>query len=601
MATKNSESTVKDIWMLTREYDSIAGAGGVKDVSRQLAEALVRLQKSVTVILPCYGFLDPAKLRFSKLPLTFAVDMNYTAEDRREEVAIWQNTLHGVTLYLVDADRYREKQSIYTYTAEEEANNPYQIQGTGHFDYFAMNVLLQKAALDLMIILGRKPDIIHCQDGHTAILPAMLREGSGYRHYFTTTSAVVTIHNAGHGHHQEVRDLPFAKAITGLTSNLINNNLLDGAFDPFLAASTYAVLNTVSENYAKELRETDDDALTGWLGHRFKTRGIILEGITNGFNPDDFDPTRPEQLGLPAAYDPATGDLEGKKICRQKLFAALDRQSFTSVNNFGTLENDPDQPLFTLIGRLTPQKGVDILLPALEALLQSEHEFQVLILGSGAKDFEQSLINLVQAKENHGRISLLLGYDPLLANQIYATGDFFLIPSKYEPCGLTDYIAQLAGNLPIVHHVGGLVKVEDEVTGFAFQEYSAEALISAMVRALTVFKESPGKTEKYIREIPITTLRLLQRNWPIAGGGYFRLLPYMISRWGLKRINKIEEQPFVFYTHPWEFDPQQPRMKGCSAKSRVRHYLNLHKTQQRFKSLLKDFNFTTIQDISFVW
>ena len=111
-----------------------------------------------------------------------------------------------------------------------------------------------------------------------------------------------------------------------------------------------------------------------------------------------------------------------------------------------------------------------------------------------------------------------------------------------------------------------------------------------------VAKESPGETEKYIREIPITTLRLVQRNWPIAGGGYFRLLPYMISRWGLKRINNIERQPFVFYTHPWEFDPQQPRMKGCSAKSRVRHYLNLHKTQQRFKSLLKDFNFTPIAE-----
>lgn len=109
-------------------------------------------------------------------------------------------------------------------------------------------------------------------------------------------------------------------------------------------------------------------------------------------------------------------------------------------------------------------------------------------------------------------------------------------------------------------------------------------------------KELPCETEKYIREIPITTLRLLQRNWPIAGGGYFRLLPYRVTRWGLKRINKIEEQPFVFYTHPWEFDPQQPRMKGCTAKSRVRHYLNLHKTQQRFKSLLKDFNFVSIAE-----
>ena len=494
MPQKSQGKIIKNIWMLTREYDAVAGAGGVKDVSRQLAEALVRLKKSVTVLLPCYGFIDPKGLGFTRQSLSFEVDMNYAVEDRREKVTLWKNKLHGVTLYLVDADRYREKQSIYTYTAEDEANNPYQVQGSGHFDYFAMNILLQKAALDLMILLGQKPDIIHCQDGHTAILPAMLREGGeAYRHYFSGTAAIVTIHNAGQGHHQEVRDLPFARAITGLPYNLIHNNLLDGAFDPFLAASTYAVLNTVSENYARELRETDDDVLTGWLGHRLMTRGIRLEGITNGFNSEDFNTTRPKQLGLAAAYDPAAGDLAGKKTCRHNLLLSLAGESLKGIRRFGTLTDDPGKPLFTLIGRLTPQKGVDILLPALENLLQSDNEFQLLILGSGTKEFEQDLSSLAEKKENNGRICLLIGYDPLLANRIYAAGDFFLIPSKYEPCGLTDYIAQLAGNLPIVHHVGGLVKVEDGVTGFAFKEYSADALMAVILHAKSVFKKSPEK------------------------------------------------------------------------------------------------------------
>ncbi len=493
MANKNPGKDINNIWMLTREYNSIAGAGGVKDVSRQLAEALVRLKKSVTVVLPCYGFLEPERLGFSKEPIRFKVDMNYTAEDRREEVTLWTKTLHGISVYLLDADRYREKQSIYTYTAADEANNPYQVQGNGHFDYFAMNVLLQKAALDLMIILGQKPDIIHCQDGHTAILPAMLREGACYRHYFSPSAAIVTIHNAGQGHHQEVRDLPFARAICGLPYNLIHNNLLDGAFDPFLAASSFAMLNTVSENYAKELQETDDDALTGWLGHRLMARGIRLEGITNGFNPEDFDTTQPKQLGLAAAYNPARGDLAGKKICRLTLLRSFAQQSPRGIKRFGTLADTPGKPLFTLIGRLTPQKGVDILLPALETLLLSDNEFQVLILGSGAKDFEKDLAGLAQKKENAGRICLLSGYDSILANQVYAAGDFFLIPSKYEPCGLTDYIAQLAGNLPIVHHVGGLVKVEDGVTGFAFKEYSSDALMAAMLHAISVFQKAPAQ------------------------------------------------------------------------------------------------------------
>lgn len=99
-----------------------------------------------------------------------------------------------------------------------------------------------------------------------------------------------------------------------------------------------------------------------------------------------------------------------------------------------------------------------------------------------------------------------------------------------------------------------------------------------------------------IREIPITTLRFGGKNLPIAGGGYFRLLPYALTRWGLKRINETEKQPFVFYLHPWEFDPQQPRMEGAGAKSRFRHYLNLDKTESRFKKLLRDFTFRPMRD-----
>jgi starch synthase len=483
---------IKNIWMLTREYDSIAGAGGVKDVSRQLAEALVRLKKSVTVMLPCYGFINPKKLGFKKDPVSFNVEMNYTAEDRREDVTLWKKKIKGVNILLVDSERYREKRSVYTYTTRDEADNPRMIQGNGHFDYFAMNVLLQKAALDLMILSGKKPDIIHCQDGHTAILPAMMHEGTGYRHYFAGTGSVVTIHNAGHGHHQEVSDLPFARAICGLPYNLIHNNMLNSSFNPFLAASTFAALNTVSENYARELQKTDDDVMTGWLGHRLMARGLRLEGITNGFNPADFDTTRPRKLGLAAPFNPALKDLAGKKVCKQKFIKNLSKK-IKGVSRYGSLADKPEQPLFTLIGRLTAQKGVDILTVALEKLLKNDKEFQVLMLGTGTRDLEQRLIKLAGKKENKGRICLLLGYDSTCANQIYAAGDFFLIPSRYEPCGLTDYIAQLAGNLPVVHHVGGLVKVEDCVTGFAFKDFSSDALTTAMVRAMRAYRETPEK------------------------------------------------------------------------------------------------------------
>ena len=104
----------------------------------------------------------------------------------------------------------------------------------------------------------------------------------------------------------------------------------------------------------------------------------------------------------------------------------------------------------------------------------------------------------------------------------------------------------------------------------------------------------PNADRQALLEVPITTLKLVGRNLPIAGGGYFRLLPYALTRWGLRHINREEKQPFVFYLHPWEFDPDQPRMTGAGWKSNFRHYLNLDKTEARFKRLLSDFDFTTI-------
>jgi starch synthase len=529
MAKKRAGNDIQNIWMLTREYDGLAGAGGVKDVSRQLAESLVRIGKFVSVVLPCYGFMDLETLNFTRHDLSFEVDMNYAAEDRRERVLLWHTKLDGVNIYLVEAERYREKLGVYAYTAEDEIKDPFHYQGASHFDYFAMNVLLQKAALSMMILLEEKPDIIHCQDGHTAILPALLKEAGAYRHYFRKTGSIVTIHNAGHGHHQEVGDLPFARAICGLQYNIIYNNLLNGKFDPFLVASPFAVLNTVSENYARELQETDDDALTGWLGHRLMARGVHLEGITNGFNPADFDTTNPKKLGLPAGYDPMKKDLAGKRICKEDTIKKLAKQRISGVKRSGTLEYHPEQPLFTMIGRLMSQKGVDILITALEKLLVTDKKFQVLILGSGAMELEQALIRLARKKENTGRLCVLRGYDPALANRIYTAGDFFLIPSRYEPCGLTDYIAQLAGNLPIVHHVGGLVKVEDGITGFAFTEYSAEALIGAMLRGMRVFRETPEK----ILEMQVAAVKRIQEKytWDKVVHRYLDLYAKALAMW----------------------------------------------------------------------
>ena len=399
----------------------------------------------------------------------------------------------------MEAGRFAEKLNVYTYTAEEELQHAWQRQGTGHFDYFAMNILLQKAALALMISKGERPDIIHCQDGHTAVLAAMIREIEGYRHYFRRTGAVVTIHNAGIGYHQEVGDLQFAASITGLSGRVVSASLLGLDFDPFIAASAYAEFNTVSEEYARELQQTSEDERTGWLGHHLLQRGVALAGITNGINPADFDPARGEKRGLAASFDVRQDRLEGKAACKRYLLEFPDEDAEKVVRH-GSLGSKPEQPLLTFIGRLTPQKGVDLLISVLENLLDEDPNFQLAVLGSGNPELEIRLAAIAESGGGVGRVCFLRGYDQELALKVYAAGDFFLIPSLYEPCGLTDYIAQLFGNLPIVHHVGGLVKVADGETGFAYRGHNPAALEAAVRRALRVFREAPGEIRRMQRQ-----------------------------------------------------------------------------------------------------
>lgn len=498
--------------MLTREYGNFAGAGGVREMVCQLARHLSHWTgRTVSVVLPLYGFMEKDELGFLPvsdplLPekqLQFWVDMNYPSNERKEQVRIWKHMDGRVHLYGLESGRFAQKNDVYVYDQQDEMEESWKVRGSGHFDFFAMNILLQKGAMDLMMHLGEQPDVIHCHDGHTAVLPAMINELAGYRNYFRETGAVVTIHNGGHGYHQEVDDLPFAQAITGLPWEVIRESLLEDNFDPFLAASSYAAMNTVSENYARELQESDDDKLTGWLGHELLRRGVVIDGVTNGIAPEEYDTAKPEQVGIVSGFDIDSDQLEGKSQCKKHLLHLLDGTRGLDVAQNGYLEPQPDLPLFTFIGRLSEQKGVDILLQAIELFFENGHQGQFVVLGSGDAHLEQMLAELAEDGRYHGKCCFLQGFDPKMANSIYAAGDFFCIPSKFEPCGLTDFIAQLFGNLPIVHLVGGLVKVVDGENGFGYGGNSPEELVDTMKRAITVYEQSDKilTMQKHAKEI----------------------------------------------------------------------------------------------------
>lgn len=514
------QAAIRQIWMVSREYGNLAGAGGVKDVVSQLSVILARRPGcSVHVVLPCYGFMNPEQSGFQLLVdplqpdvhLSFDVDLNYPDEERREQIQVWTAVKDSVHIYLLDAERFREKQNVYTYTAEEEASQSWKKKGEGHVDYFAMNILLQKGTLDLMVLLDVHPDVIHCHDGHTAILPAMVSEYAGLRHYFRSTGCVVTIHNAGKGYHQEIADLEFAHASTGLPMSFISDSILEDNFDPFLAGASFSVMNTVSENYARELRETFDDRLTGWLGHVLMDRGVVLGGVTNGIDPDSFSATDHVKTGIAAPFDPlGTAPLEGKRECKNALLRQLSGDGeIPGIHQSGFLDPDFSVPLVTFIGRLSAQKGVTVLTEAIRRLLEEDTDFQFLLLGTGSRHDEKELMDLAEKKENLGRVCILRGFDTLLANKVYAAGDFFVIPSQYEPCGLTDFMAQLFGNLPIVHSVGGLVKVVDGETGFSYEKQSISELYQAIRRALQLYANDPSA----IRKMQSKAVKLINKRY----------------------------------------------------------------------------------------
>jgi len=491
--------TIRRVAHISREYKGLAGAGGIKDVTAGLARASAAAGIRTEVFLPCYPrILENDGLEL-KETTAFDVPMAYPDQpDRVERVTVlsWSPsrrlTLHFIRSrryeYLDEMDGSIPRRGIYQYTAgEASALGRPRLKGEGYYDYFPMNVLLVKGALMAMDALGLAPEIIHCHDGHAALLPLIAQAAPGFAPRLGYTPTLITVHNAGLGYHQEISDLEFAAAICGVGPEVIGGCLLNGSFDPLLAGALYGTaINAVSENYARELQETGQDALTGWLGHTLAGRGITLHGVTNGVDPDDYDPRENERLGTTAPYAPQEGEFEGKETCKQGLLETLARgEAPEGITLYGRADYAPDTPLLSFVGRLDAQKGYDTLVVALRELFAQDKKVQLLGLGDGSDEIEREFIRL--AGDFPGRVCLALGYNGRLANRVYAAGDFCLVPSRYEPCGLTDYFAQLMGSVPIVHRVGGLVKTIDGRTGYSYLGGAPE-LRAAIERALRAYR-----------------------------------------------------------------------------------------------------------------
>ena len=508
---------MKEIWLVSRELGGWAEAGGVKDVVRDQATAFPSIGWTTHVVLPLYGFL---MTRVAKEGTKVWSGVSEHSSGSTLEAWTVQNGNH--TVHFLRSPRFDDKSSLYTYTAEDEVRNGQNVRGEGFSDGFAMNLEFQWGVASYWRATGKVPPVVLGHDGHAGFLPAVARSHPGFESWFESTIFALLIHNAGPGYRQEMPANAANEAIIGLASPEIRRSLLDRHYDPIVSASHHAKLATVSENYADELTTGRNDHWSGPFGRWLRTSATPLEGITNGLSTDDKDPRDPEAAGIPVGFDPLKGDWVGKELCRRFL---RERILLSPLSIYGRLVRWSG-PLYVMQGRLTAQKGVEALYELVSRALKDEPRVSFLIMAQGERRYEEKMIFLARATMDTGRFLFINKFEEALARLVFAAGDFFLMPSEYEPCGLTDLKAQLMGTLPIVHRVGGLVKVHDGKTGFSYEKHHNGGFWGAFLRTLELWQSQPKALAAMRRQAFVSVLEEFQ--WPRILES--RYLPWLTDR-----------------------------------------------------------------------
>lgn len=447
-----------NILMVASEAAPFAKTGGLADVVGALPPALRALGHDVRLVLPGYQCIRQANLPLrrsrAKIPVPIGGQV-YPAGYRQTE-------LHGTPVYFIDAPELFDRAGLYGEQGQNYPDNAFRFG------------LFSRAALELARRLGFRPDIVHAHDWQTGLVPVYLHEHLWRDPHFIDTGSLFSIHNLGY------QGLFAAEALVelGLDSALFDIDRLEyfGRISLLKGGVRFADrVSTVSPTYCREIQtETLGMGLEGLL----TSRSNRLHGILNGLDDKLWNPV--DDPALPQGY--SSEDLRGKQVCKQALQEELGLQ--------------PDQtiPLAAMVTRLDSQKGIDLLIEHWHTLL--ERTLQLVILGSGTPRYESQLAELAEAYP--GRSKILRGFDDPLARRIYAGSDLFLMPSRYEPCGLGQLIALRYGSVPVVRATGGLADTitdpQDDAAaanGFIFADYSAGALLETIDRALSAFDRKP--------------------------------------------------------------------------------------------------------------
>ena len=446
------------VCFIAAEAAPFVKVGGLGDVIGSLPKALRELGVDARVILPLYSSIDRERFGLKYKAYQF-VDLGW----RHSYCGIFETEVDGVPCYFVDNEQYFNRDSIYG-----------QIDDGERFAFFS------KAALEILPALDFKPDVVNVNDWHTALSVIYLDVlKSREEEFYKDMKSVLSIHNIEF----QGRFNPYEMGnLFGLENKYFDALIYNGDVNLLKGAIQLADrVNTVSETYAREIL---DPYFSYGLDKILTVEQGKLRGILNGIDVDKFNPKTDPMI--PVNYDLKTfEDKVQNKLAFQK---EMD------------LEVNADIPLIGMVTRLTHQKGIDLILQASEEILKTGA--QLVILGTGDAHYESALRSLEHYR--HDRVRSILLFSNEMSAKIYAASDLFLMPSKTEPCGLSQLISMRYGTVPVVHRVGGLRDTVIPFTGvegngFTFESFQAGDMMDAIYRAVTCFYQSPDEWKQIIK------------------------------------------------------------------------------------------------------
>jgi starch synthase len=428
--------------------------GGLADVIGALPKALAASGYEVEVVLPRYRMTKPGRALPQLKSLTIPLSSGFKFASIQDG-----GELGGVRSYLVDCPEFFDREGLYQQDGEDYPDN------ASRFAAFSL------AVLEFMKRAATPPDIIHCHDWQAALVPIYLRNLYQEDGFFANTSVVFTIHNLGYQGHFPPHTLPQISLHAGLfTVDGLEFygkvNLLKGG----ILFSDY--ITTVSRKYAEEIQTPEFGyGLEGVLHYRADR----LQGILNGVDYDAWSPATDKLIA--ANYTPE--DLKGKAVCKKAL-----------LEKMGAQQPALDCPVIGIVSRFAAQKGFDLIAGIAEDLMQMD--LYIVALGTGEPVYEDLFQNLA-AKYPH-KFLVKVAYDNTLAHQIEAGADMFLMPSRYEPCGLNQIYSMKYGTVPVVRATGGLDDTVEPFdgkagTGFKFSDYTPAALLAVIRQAVETYRQ----------------------------------------------------------------------------------------------------------------